>query len=483
MGEKLLYKPGGGGDFNIWMGFPGNHSFALSSPGYLWLCKMIDEMDGVNLERFCTDRQPKNAPNLVGFSFTFDNDFLTIFEMLQKNKLALKADERATLVFAGGPVVTTNPMPYVDFFDFFIIGDGEDVIEKIVEICRQGVNDKENTLKTLSELEGVFVPKYPKPVKKLTSRLEHCVYTPILSDEAFFANTFIVELSRGCANRCAFCIASYINLPLRCAPFDELMKTVEFGLKHTDKIALLGAQVSAHPRFMDILRYIDKRGAKMSISSLRVDAIEPEVVQILARAGQKSVTLAIEAGTDRLRKRINKNLTDEQILQAVQICRDNGLSGIKFYAMLGLPGETQEDIEGFLTLAKKMRNVSFGFSTFVPKPHTPFQSCNRAEVKELEDKINYLKKEFHKLGIKTSFSSPKWDYWQSVLSRGDSDLGEFLVEVYKNGGKLGAFNAAAKKYNIGSPNLTDNLPWDFIQMPPGKEFLKSEFKRLLQEAD
>lgn len=308
-----------------------------------------------------------------------------------------------------------------------------------------------------------------------------------------------MEMSRGCANRCGFCLASYLNLPLRSVPYDELIKTINLGLSYTNNIALLGAQISAHPRFHDVCKYIyDKiqsgEDIKMSVSSLRVDAMTEDVVKTLTAAGQKNSTLAIEAGSDRLRKVINKNLSEEQIFNAVQIARDNGLKGLKFYGMIGLPTETEDDINAIIDLAKRIKkenkgfNISFGFSSFVPKPNTPFQWFGRENTKSLENKSSYLKKELHKLGVTVHISSIKWDYWQAVLSRGDESLSDFILEVYNQGGKLGAFKSAAKKYNINTDYFAlENYPfdkelaWDFIEINPGKEFLIKENQRLINQ--
>lgn len=497
--EKYLYQRNTSktSDFVMWMAFPGVYSFSMSSLGYLWMYKTLDELEGVNVERICSDTEKTvySKPNLMGFSFSFDMDFLTIFSMLEKYGIPLKSKDRDIIVFAGGPVVSANPEPYRDFFDFFIIGDGEDVNIKAVEICKNASN-KQEALQLLSEVEGIYVPIFPKNIQKLTKKLTECIYTPIISDEAFFKDTFILEMSRGCANRCGFCLASYLNLPLRCVPYDELLKTIELGLSNTNKIALLGAQISAHPYFKDICKYIyDKiqsgQNIEMSVSSLRVDAITSDVVKTFVAAGQKNTTLAIEAGSERLRKVINKNLSEEQIFNAVKIARDNGLRGLKFYGMIGLPTETYEDLEATINLAKRLKqenkgfDISFGFSSFVPKANTPFQWFGRENTKSLEQKSNFLKKELHKLGVTAHISSIKWDYWQAVLSRGDASLCDFILEVYKQGGKLGAFKAAAKKYNINTDyfacenwNFEQELPWDFIDVNPGKQFLKQENLRL-----
>ncbi len=493
-------------NYTVWMAFPGPESFALSSLGFLWIFKSIDEMDDVNTEIVCSDtkvtRFMRNEVDLIGFSLSFDTDFMSVFAFLDKNGIALKSSDRdlnSPLIFAGGPVVSANPSPYKDFFDFFVIGDGEDVNIQIVKTCKENKDKSKNEiLQLLSKLEGVYVPAFSNVcVNKIVKKLDNCVYTPIISENAYFKNTFILEMSRGCANRCGFCLASYLNLPLRTVNYDDIISTIELGLKHTNKIALLGAQISAHPKFDEIFDFILKKiqsgyELEMSVSSLRVDAIKPQIVKTLVAAGQKNVTLAIEAGSERLRKLINKNLTEEQIFNAVEIAADNGLKGFKFYGMIGLPTETYADLDAMINLAARIKklyktfDISFGFSSFVPKPNTPFQWLGREDTKSLEKKAEYLKKEMHKIGVSSNFSSIKWDYWQAVLSRGDETFTDFLIQVYRLGGKLGDFKKAAKEHCIDTDyyaieNYPENteLPWDFINIKPGKEFLKAECKRLL----
>lgn len=492
-------------NFRMWMAFAGIESFALSSLGFLYMFKTIDELDFVDVERIASDTEKTkysiNQLDLIGFSFSFDLDFLTIFQMFDKYNIPYKSvsrNEKIPLIFAGGPVVSCNPEPYSAFFDFFIIGDGEDTNVEIIRIINENKNkSKIEQLELIAKLEGVYVPLFKNNVTKLTKKQLDCIYTPILSERAYFKNTFIIEAERGCANCCGFCLASYLNLPVRFIKNDELQKTVEFGLENTNKIALLGAQISAHPNFEGICEYIYSRiqngeDIEMTLSSLRVDAVNEKVIKTLAASGQKTSTLAIESGSERLRKVINKNITEDQIMNAVKIARENGLKGLKFYGMLGLPTETKEDLDELIRLAKKIKSenkgfdINFGFSTFVPKPHTPFQWFGRENTKTLEKKSQYIKKELHKIGIKASISSAKWDYWQAVISRGDSSICDFLVEVYKNGGKLGAFTNAAKKCDINPDyfaienyNFEKKLPWDFIKILPGKEHLIKENQRLL----
>ena len=461
--EKYLYKSVNG-NYPLIMAYPACEEFALSSLGYLWLYKIADTMDGINAVRCSTDNVD-NIKNIgsIAFSMSFDFDFMGVFEILEKLNIPLyvnERDENSPLVFAGGPVITTNPIPYEEFFDFMLIGDGEESFKKILKILKS--YNKKEALELIKSVEGVYVPE--NKAAKSTVELTDVIYTPILSNKGYFKNTFIIEVARGCMNRCAFCTASYTNLPFRCNNYDKIIDAIDLGLKYDN-----GADI------------------ELGISSLRTDSVTPKMVQTLVKGGQKHSTIAIEAASERLRKFINKNLKEEQILNAVKISRENGLKGLKIYSMIGIPTETQEDIDEFLRLGKKIKdenkgfNIEFSFSSFVPKPHTPLQWAKREDTKSLEKKQKYLEKEFAKLGISSKFSSIKWDFWQTVLSRGGRALAPFLVEVYRNGGKIGAYKAAQKNLNIDIKNefmLDDVLPWDNIEIYPGKDLLKNEYKRL-----
>lgn len=505
--EKFLYKrnPKKNADYNIWMAFPGCYSFALSSLGYLHIFRLMDEMEEVNVERVYSDSTKTEIQfkdvNAIAFSSSFDLDFMSIFSMFDKYKIPYKTSDRdknMPIIFCGGPVVTANPIPYKDFFDFMIIGDGEQLNTNVVTILADNKDKpKDEILKLLAKLNGVYVPTLnQEKIVKNSCKIENCVYTPILSDDAFFKDMFIIEISRGCANCCGFCMASYLNLPVRFAPYENIIEAIDLGLQYTNKIALLGAQVSIHPKFKQICEYIAQKVQKnseieMSISSLRVDAVDDAMIKTLVSAHQKHVTIAIEAGSERLRKVINKNITEEQIKHTVETARLNGLKGVKIYAMIGIPTETQEDLNEMVRVAKELKqankgfDISFAFSSFIPKPHTPLQWCGRFSTKELEKRQNFLQKEFHKIGVKTSFSSIKWDYWQTVLSRGDDKISDFIIDVYKNGSKLGAFKKAAKDkfnpddYALRDFNVNEALSWDIIDLPPSKEVLIERHKKLL----
>ena len=197
----------------------------------------------IDVERICSDtkttRMNIKDVDAICFSFSFDMDFITIFSMLDKYNIPLKSCERENypLIFAGGPVITANPEPYKEIFDFFIIGDGDKCNLEAIKICRENkAKTKDELLEILAQVDGIYVPNKSKQVRKCHFDLSECVYTPIISSESFFPNTFIIEVSRGCFNRCGFCVASYLNLPVRFVDFETIITNIDLGLKYTNKI-------------------------------------------------------------------------------------------------------------------------------------------------------------------------------------------------------------------------------------------------------
>ena len=523
--EKFLYDTKKqASELNIWCSFPGIYNFGMSSLGFLSIFKTLDSQADYFVERIFsdTDETHLNVENvdIMSFSMSFEIDFLTIFKIMEKYKIPLKAidrNEKHPLIFGGGPVLSTNPEPFCEFYDFILLGDGEDIIT-ITECIKDNKHlPKNEVLKKLSELKSVYVPSLTEynaekrlvtkngekfTIQKNCLSLTNCISTPILSEDSYFSNTYIIELVRGCPQKCGFCLASYLNLPIRFAAYEQIIENIDFALKHTNKIAFLGALISSHPRFDDICKYVYEKiqngeNIELSVSSLRADSISPNVIKTLVASGQKHTTIAIEAGSDRLRKVINKNLTEEQIFETVKIAKENGLKGLKIYAMIGLPTETNDDIKEMINLAKKLKkefkgfDFTFSFATFVPKAHTPFQFCKREDTKSLEKKYELIKKQFHKLGIKARCSSVKWDYIQAIFSRGDRRLNGYALRVYKDVGNLGSFRTIYKEmqeekllpepdyFAINEISFDENNPWDFITAFTSKEDLIKENKRLL----
>ncbi|MDD3014691.1 MAG: radical SAM protein [Candidatus Gastranaerophilales bacterium] len=530
--EKFIYNPvpKDKDAIPLWFCFPSTYMIGMSSLGYLNLFKILDQNKTVYPERIFVDTETTvhNSKDieLAGFSFSFELDFLGFFRIFSKYNIPFRSKDRTSdhpIIFGGGPVLTANPEPYADFFDVITLGDGEEVLTELINAYEEVryLENRREKLAHLAQIRGIYVPSLydveyntddtirayirnnPKAPEILTKRcvetLTDCIYSPILTEKTMFSDMFLVETSRGCPRRCAFCLASYLNLPARFPEFKSIINSIDIGLNNSNKIGLLGALITEHPEFDRICDHIlfkrKEKEFELSVSSLRADKITPFMIKTLVKCGQKNTTIAIEAGSERLRKVINKNLSEEEIRNSIKTARENGLSGLKIYGMIGLPTETQDDIIELVDLMNKLKKENKGFkltlsiSSFVPKAHTPFQWERREDTKELQEKNDYLKKELHKLGIEFKPTSVKWDYIQTVLSRGDRRISHLLEKVFAYGGSLGSWGRSYKEvidgqdcptydwYALRKRDYNEILPWDFIDAGVDKEILIKEHQK------
>lgn len=509
--EKYLYTPTNKTTdaLDIYFCFPGPYSIGMSSLGYLHLFHALDINLITNPIRVFTDHPPKKVKqkSMVGFSFTFELDILNILKTMEKLKIpAFSKDrnEETPLVFAGGPVVTTNPEPFADFFDFIILGDGKTPLLNAVETIynNQQLIRNQKLLK-LSQLDGIYVPKFfdityhedftiekiiplaelnKSSVCKMSEiELNECVYSSILTENTVFANTLLVEIQRGCSQKCHFCIASYLNLPVRYPPKESIIAAIKNNLIFTRNIGLLGALITEHPDLNEIFEEIynlhKAEPIKLTTSSLRADQISPRIAEILAECNQKQITISVEAGSESLRNSLNKKLKNEDLFKCVETCLKYNINIIKMYAMIDLPEETLKDIDDLIKLVKNINNhfkgiqIILSVNSFIPKAHTPFERRGTSKPETNSDKMSYIKKELIKVA-KVRTSSAKWDRIQAVLSRGNRQLSNIIYSAYTYGGSLGSFNRAFKEYQQTLPDIewfanrkfghSESLPWKHI---------------------
>lgn len=523
--EKFFYKPAvkSHNAVPVWFCFPATYMIAMCSLGYLHLFRLLDEDRDIYPEKFFTDTE-KTVHNvkdveIMGFSVSFEFDFMGIFSVLKKHNIPLRSKDRQEnfpLIFGGGPVLTANAEPFADFFDVIIVGDGEEVLIEMMNAYKEVRNlSKTEQLLYLSKIEGLYIPSLydfeynsngviasitknteaapDKINKRCVKDLSECLYSPIITEKSVFPNMFLIETARGCPKMCKFCIASYLSLPSRYPLYENIIEVIEKGLNHTGKIGLLGALITEHPDFERICEYIlnirKQRKFDISVSSLRVDKITPLIIKTLVECGQKQTTVAVEAGSERLRNYIGKQLTEEDILKGVKIANENGLSGLKVYGMLGLPSETQEDIEELANLMKKLKKENKGFnltlsvSSFVPKAQTPFQWEERLPDKIINDRSDYLRKELNINKIMYKPTSVKWDYIQAIISRGDRRISYVMEKVSELGGTIGSWSKAYKDisvdmnipefdwYALRKRDFEEILPWENISTGISKETL------------
>jgi radical SAM superfamily enzyme YgiQ (UPF0313 family) len=515
--------------------YPASYQIAMSSLGFMILFKQMDVHPDIDVTRVYSDTLQDFSANqfeVMGFSFSFELDTVNILKNLEDWKIPLLAEQRERshpFVFSGGPVPMSNPEPYADFFDFFLIGEGEQLMsEAMLTIAKyRDLPNRQDVLRKLAaEVVGVYVPSLYEisytsndgPIASITPRFDdapmpvhrrivvdmtdHVATTPILTDKSVYSSTYLVEVMRGCAHRCRFCLASYSTLPARGAGADPIISKLEEGLRHSRKIGLLGALISDHPQFDEICDYLhhqmdrlEGQGDSLTISSssLRADTLSVPIAKTFKRGKQRQLTIAVESGSERLRRRINKNLKHDQILKAAGVVAEAGMKGLKIYGMVGLPDETDADVEQLAVLMRELRSqnpkleLHLGSSSFVPKAGTPFQWQAKLDSKTIEARFALLKKALGKTADLRP-SSAKWDYFQAVLSRGDRRLSKLLLRFYALGGSLGSIKRAYKElceendatfptldwYAIRERPEHEVLPWDMIHLGVDKHILYKE---------
>ncbi len=429
---------------------------------------------------------------------SWELDGPVLLDLLEKQRIPIWSDRRGDhdpIVFGGGPVLTSNPEPLAPFFDVILLGDGEKLIPNFIEeilISRQ--LSRADRLIALTKIPGIYVPSLYEPqysndgkliaVRPTNSNVPTSVakqtwlgntlsHSTVITPDSAWPNIHMVEVVRSCPELCRFCLASYLTLPFRSSSLEDgLIPAVEKGLSATKRLGLLGASVTQHPQFNDLLHWLDQDrfdDIRLSVSSVRASTVSSDMTKILAQHGCKSLTIAIESGSERMRRVVNKKLSEEEIFTAAQYAREGGLTALKLYGMVGLPSEDEVDIEATaeLLLHLKEKNsrlrFNFGISTFVPKAHTPFQwNGLRPEAKK---RIQLLSKLLRPKGINLRAESFGWSVIQTLLSRSDRRLAPVIAQVRGSHNTLGGWKQAYKAAFTQNDRLISETrlpPWEEI---------------------
>ncbi|MBD1933153.1 radical SAM protein [Trichocoleus sp. FACHB-69] len=518
--ERLLFTPATPDNDAIptIFGFPNEYSVGITSLGYQVVWATLAMRCDVQVSRLFTDTQeqlPRN-PELVGFSVSWELDYVNILNLLESLEIPSRAAARSDnhpLVFGGGPVLTANPEPFADFFDVILLGDGENLLPNFIEAYKEVRQaDRQTQLKRLAQVPGIYVPslyvveyhnadgliKSIQPVDEaIPSRVEKQTYrgntlsaSTVVTEKAAWENIYMVEVVRSCPEMCRFCLASYLTLPFRTASLeDSLIPAIERGLAVTNRLGLLGASVTQHPEFQTLLEYLSQPkydDVRLSIASVRTNTVTVQLAETLAKRDTRSLTIAIESGSERLRQIINKKLHNDEIVQAAINAKAGGLTGLKLYGMAGIPGEEPEDLDATVAMMRSLKRaapglrLTLGCSTFVPKAHTPFQwfGVNR----EAEKRLKKLDKELRREGINFRPESYNWSVMQALISRGDRRL-SYLLELTRHyGDSLGSYRRAFKELRGQVPeldyyvhanwSLEQVLPWSHLAGPLPVETLQ-----------
>lgn len=516
MKEIFLYEKVNGRNknvINLAMAYPSMYLYGMSVLGFMTMFKDFDMHESVRAQRLFLDTQnfavSPDKLDAIGFSYIFEGDIFSILRMLKNYNIELESVNRPSdspLIFVGGPVVSANPEPFADFFDFMIIGDGEGFAEQFTEIYLKNKNkSKQELLFAISKIEGVYVPslykvKYeeeiqksfyslydgvPRYINKRTASNEGCLYSPIISDETFYANTAFIELVRGCPSECKFCYAHWHCRPIRYFNFSAIKKAVKKVAKHADKITFVGAMITAHPNFEELCVYVkklkEKKNFRVEFSSLGFDKYCKYVPELLE---EKVISLAVECGSEEQRKKLGKYLSDEKIYSTIDFYVGLGIEKINLYFMIGLPNETIDDINKYIdfsvSLAKKYKNIKFChiISTFNPKPNTPFERKRRQSKFELDEKIQRIKEKFKGNRIMAYYPQPGRDAFNALIGLSDRRLGKYIKYVFENDVKeqdyFKAYKKCMKKYDLphyskyiyAQKSEEHLLPWNFIKLVP-----------------
>ena len=478
-------------DIRFGLAYPNIYRTAMSSLGYNILYSQINEREDCWCERIIYPEirsiesdTPAKHFDIISFTLQFEEDYFNVLEMLKMAEIPLKRKERSSqdpLIIAGGPCATANPMPLSDYIDIFVIGEGEKTIDELLDKYLENAD-----LKDYLDISGLYIPEFNNRTRiELVDDMNNAyhIMEPVLSksdDEDYqtiFNNTIMLNVSRGCSRGCRFCMASYLYRPVRETDPEKLIDIALENRKNTglNKITLIGAAVSDYSQLENLIHGLESEGFQISTPSLRIESITRQTLQTLKKSGLKTITLAPES-IERLRLVINKDILDEKIFTVIRDAVDLGFK-IKLYFLVGIPGESLEDVRELVEYMKRIadmhtsiKNVKFSVNPIIPKPHTPLQ-WESYDFKDIKKKIRYIKKEMKKYDIKCE--SPKKGLIQYILSCGNSDVGALIEKSLEKKPTLKEWKELTPNYGID-----DELPWSNIDVGINERFLKIEHRRL-----
>ncbi len=503
--EKNPIQPDREAPLKIALVFPNEYEVGMANLGYQTLYRLLNSFPGVLCERaFVYSAFPDITRTLeskwqlthfdvIAFSASFEADYPNMVHTLSNmgiNPLAEKRRPNDPLILAGGTATFINPEPIAPFIDLFVIGEVEPVADILIDHLRglrTSKKAKTDILQSLAHIDGMYAPQFFSPEKKIVrltndSRNSAPQFSPIITPKSHFQNMFLIEVGRGCGRFCRFCAASHVYKPVRFFSPERILKTIRENIHSTNKIGLIGAALCDYPNLIEVGTELIRENYQLGLSSFRFDAISGDFLDIIEKGGVRTITLAPEAGSERLRKIINKPITDEQILQSIKLISQFDITSIKLYFLIGLPFEIESDLKAIISLVTKIKSLYFtGTSTrreitvsinaFIPKPFTPFQWAPMDSEKNLRRKRRFIDSELRKIkGIKFNRKNVKDEITQCTLSLGSRDTG------------LNIMNQAGAQWipDIGNRNHsgiyqeksnTDILPWDLIEYPIRKDKL------------
>jgi radical SAM superfamily enzyme YgiQ (UPF0313 family) len=545
--ERGAVRKAWGGRIPIALVYPNRYFVAMSNLGFQTVYRLFNRLDHVVCERVflpepgeiqavasgsgplsLESQRPLRDFAIVAFSVAFENDFPHLLHLLHLGNLSPAPSRRHQddpLVVAGGIAAFLNPEPIAPFVELVLLGEAEPMLEAFIaaweEANTAGLPREELLSFIANRVPGAYAPSLFRPeyhqdgtlaafvptLASLPARVrvqsasldrEGPAQTLVFSSHTEFAETMLVEVGRGCGRGCRFCAAGFVYRPVRFQRPERVLSSVLEARVVRGKVGLVSTAVSDHPEIEAMCLELRRAGASLTLSSLRADSLTAALLGTLRDSGLQTVALAPEAGSDRLRRVINKNLTEEQILEAVTAVADSGIPNVRLYFMIGLPTETEEDIAAIVQLVKKIKHrqlvigrgrgrlgtITVSVNSFVPKPATPFQWVPFCDLDLLKRRIKKIKRGLGSVAnIRVHADVPRWAYIQAFLSRGDRRLAPLLAAVVENGGNwaqaMKRVNVNPEFYLYRERGKDELFPWDFIDHGVSRDYLWEELEKAL----
>ena len=476
--------------------FPNRYSIATANLGYQWLYYSVNKSNNFFAERFTVDNLQSIESNsylknfdIVLFSISFENDLFNLINFLQQSNIPIYANERDDAfppLILGGAITYLNPIPFSKIFDGIVLGDGENKIDKLLGYYKKNISKQEYIAQITKEDFVINAIKLDGVLKSGKNNGEFGAWSVFTSHDSEFSDTFLIEITRGCTHLCRFCGAGYTYLPQRNINSDILIKRVETWGRDNSSVGLISPSPSDHPEIVSIIKILNKMGKRVTLSSIRADTVNDEIIKLIKNSGSKTLTIAPEAGSYLERKVINKDIQNDVFYKFANRAKNLGFTSLKLYFIIGREDSFEEiyTIIDFLYSMKKNfpgGYLSASFSVFVPKPNTPFQWRSMVKQSIIKEKIKYLKKEQHKIKINFMFENIYDAISETLIARGDSTV----TDAFKSGVEkkqsikkiLKNNNELLEKFVYSSFEISEVFPWDIVKSDLNKSFLVSEYNK------